>query len=103
MRDGGVIVLEKILRQSVSGCSFSSDLGHPAHTDFRVRPLAPEKEVILEAELAGRKLCTNQLVRSAPCWIASVCGMYRPASNQCNAAEKGKKFPQQAAPTDPRG
>jgi len=91
MRDRRILVLENILRQPIGGYSFSRDVGHAAYTDFRIWSLASEKKVMLEGKLAGRKLCADQLVRCAPCRITSIGGMYRSASNQCNAAEKGKK------------
>src|ERR1041385_2382379 len=91
MRDRRILVLEKILRQPIGGYGFSRDVGHAAPTDFRVWALPSEKEVMLEAKFAGRKLCADQLVRRAPRRIASIGGMYRCASNQCNAAEKDKK------------
>src|SRR5690349_24862815 len=88
MRDRRILVLEKILRQPIGGYGFSRDVGHAAHTDFRVWSLASEKEVMLEGKLAGRKLCADQLVRRTPRRIASIGGS---ASNQCNTAEKDKK------------
>ena len=91
MRDRRILVLEKILRQSIGGYSFSRDVRHAAHTDFRVWSLASEKKVMLEGKLAGRKLCADQLVRRAPRRTVSIGGTYRCASNQCNAAENGKK------------